>query len=244
MIRIFPDIESLSSAAAEIFVQESERAIEARSRFNIAFSGGSTPKRAYEMLAQTPFWDRVPWERVHAFWGDERCVPPNDPQNNARMTRRSLLDHVPIPPAQVHPIVCSSSPRLAARMYEKLLADHFDCKLPRFDLIFLGMGKNAHFASLFPNSAALLEKERWVFGVHEPGVDMDRVTLTLPVINNAARVVFLVSGSSKARVLRDVLECPPDPMRLPAQLVRPADENALEWLIDEEAAALLKKGQD
>jgi 6-phosphogluconolactonase len=239
VIKVYPDLESLSQAAAALFADRAQSAVAARGRFSVALSGGSTPRRTYELLSQAPYRDRVAWDRVHVFWGDERCVPLTDPKSNAHMTRETLLRHVPIPAAQVHPIDCRAAPAEAARQYESLLRDFFTGRRPDFDLVLLGLGENGHTASLFPGAPVLDEQERWAAAVYVPEQDLYRVTLTAPVINAAALVAFLVSGASKAQVLREVLQGPRDPQRLPAQLIHPAG-GELRWLLDQAAAAELK----
>jgi len=241
MIRVFSDLEALSQEAAALFVQEANRAVAARGRFGVALSGGHTPRRTYELLAQSPFREQAPWGQVHLFWGDERCVPITDPRSNAGMAQRALLSRVPIPPAQVQVISCEEDPRMASRRYEKLLREYFAGGPPRLDLVFLGLGANGHTASLFPGHAVLKETERWVALVSGPGLDLYRVTLT-PVLLNQARVVaFLVAGGAKAWMLRQVLAGPQDPWRWPAQLIHPEDGELI-WLVDREAAALLPPG--
>ncbi len=238
MLEIFTDAEALSRGAAALFVHLAERAVATRGRFVVALSGGGTPRRSYELLAEPAFAARVAWPLVHVFWGDERCVPLDDPLSNARLAREAWLDQVPIPAAQVHPIGCQANPADAARQYEDELRHFFRGGPPRFDLVFLGLGENGHTASLFPGSAALAEQERWAVEVYVPDQDLYRVTLTLPVINGAAVVAFLVAGAAKAQVLSQVLDGPRDPQRLPAQLVNPRSGER-RWLVDREAAALL-----
>jgi 6-phosphogluconolactonase len=238
MIRVFPDLEALSRGAAAIFLREANRALTARGRVGVALSGGLTPRRTYELLAQPPFRDQVPWGQMHVFWGDERCVPMTDPRSNAGMAYRALLHQVPLPESQVHPITCEQEPREAARRYEELLPEYFAAGPPRLDLVFLGLGGNGHTASLFPRHAVLKEKERWVALVTGPGLDLHRVTLTPVLINQAAVVAFLVAGAAKAWILREVLAGHRDPRRWPTQLICPEDGELI-WLLDREAAALL-----
>lgn len=245
MIRIYSDFESLSQGAAELFVAQAQAALKGRGRFSVALSGGSTPQRTYEILAHAPLRDRVAWDRVHVFWGDERCVPPEDPRGNALTAKRSLLDHVGVPEAQIHPIHCAESPEYTARQYEALLRSFFAGGPPRFDLVLLGLGENGHTASLFPGTLALREQERWAAEVYVAEQDLYRVTLTPPIVNQAASVAFIVSGASKSQVLKEVLEGPWDPMRLPAQLVRPELHGGdVYWLVDSEAASHLRGQHD
>lgn len=239
MIRVCDDLEAVSHAAAELFAVEAQQAVKARGRFLVALAGGATPQRTYELLAQEPFRDLVPWQNTNIFWGDERCVPADDPRNNARMAYQALLKHIPVPSAQVHPMVCDSSPHGAAVEYEALLRDFFVAAPPRFDLVLLGLGENGHTASLFPGTSALDEQQRWVADVYLPEEGRHRLTLTPAALNQAALVVFLVSGSAKAPVLRKVLEDALAPEGLPARLIKPAHGELL-WLVDRDAASLLQ----
>jgi len=235
ILQIFPDLESLSRAAAGLFARLAADAVNTRGRFSVALSGGRTPRRAYEILARSPFREQLPWDRIHIFWGDERCVNPNDSRSNARLAREVLLDHVPLPQTQIHPFLCHPSPAAGAREYEVLLRDFFGGATPRLDLVFLGLGENGHTASLFPEDAALDELERWTAAVRVPGEDLHRLTLTPPLINQAWVVAFLVAGAAKAGGLREVLHGPRAPRRLPAQLINP-ENGELYWLVDREAA--------
>lgn len=239
MLSTYPDYESLSQAAARLFLERAIRAAQAGAYFTVALSGGNTPRRTYELLAEPRYLDQVPWNLVQVFWGDERCVPLDDPRSNARMAFQTLLDKVPIPSEQIHPISCANDPGRSAREYEILLKGFFADQLPRFDLIFLGLGENGHTASLFPGTQVLKEAQRWAAEVYVRERDLYRVTLTLPVINQAEAVVFLVAGPEKAHVLYEVCEGPFEPERLPAQLVKPEDGELL-WLVDREAAAHLE----
>ena len=243
---VHPDAETLALATAAMVVEEARRAAKERGRFTVALAGGSTPKRAYELLAQPLFADLVPWEVVHVFWGDERCVGSTDPRSNERMARETLLDHVPIPPDQVYPMRCQGAAREARRAaaeYEDLLRPFLS-----LDLVLLGLGDNGHTASLFPGSEVLGEQERWVAAAFvdaadnahttAAGADLWRVTLTAPFINRAATVVFLAGGPGKAEIVTKIIEGPVDGARLPAQLIRPMSGRLL-WQLDDESAALL-----
>ena len=238
MIQVYPDLESLSRAAAALLVTQANLAVADRGRFSVALAGGNTPRRTYELLATSPFSDQAPWDRVHVFWGDERCVPLTDPRSNARLAQEAWLDRVPIPADQIHPLNCAPDPAAAARQYEAELRKFFAGQPPRLDLVLLGLGDDGHTASLFPGAPVLKEGERWAAEVYlaEPG--LNRVTLTAPLINQAAVVAFLVAGRAKAGALRAVLHGPRDPVRLPAQLIQP-HHGALLWLTDQEAAALI-----
>lgn len=235
MIRIFNDLETLSLAAAEMLAEMANQAVATRGRFCVALSGGNTPRRLYEILANAPFRGRIPWELVYVFWGDERCVPDDDPRNNARMARETLLDLIPVPANHIHPIRGDLSPALAATQYETDLRTFFGNQPPVFDLILLGLGENAHTASLFPRTPVLDEKERWVKEVYVAKQGMNRVTLTAPLINQARDVIFLVSGADKALALQNVLEGAYQPHKLPAQLIRPNGAHPI-WLVDKAAS--------
>jgi 6-phosphogluconolactonase len=228
-------MEALSLAAAGIFLIQPRQAGMICGRFSVALSGGSTPHRLYELLASPPYRDKVHWEGVHIFWSDERCVPADDLRNNANMAHQALLDRVPIPPENIHPILCDGSPEKAADYYEQELREFFNVGNPNFHLVLLGLGTNGHIASLFPHSPVLSEKKRWVSAVHIKEMNMYRVTFTAPFINQASQVVFLVSGRDKAAVLERVLEGPYQPRKLPAQLIRPNDTQPI-WLVDKAAS--------
>jgi len=239
MLQVYTDAEALARAAAQLLVSESQAASRVRGRFSVALSGGQTPKRTFELLAQPPFRDQVPWGHVHVFWGDERCVPPDDPRSNYRMTKEALLDHVPLQSTQVHRIQGEKPPVDAALEYQTLLQQFFHGAAPRFDLVYLGLGDNGHTASLFPGTPVLEDTKRWVAEVYVAEQGMYRVTLTAPVINQAAVISFLVAGAGKAQVLEEVIHGPHEPRRLPAQLIRPANGGLL-WMADQQAAARVK----
>ena len=235
MIRTYKNLEAVSRAAAELFVELAVDAVSARGRFAVALSGGETPRRLYNLLAESPIQEKIEWKAVHVFWGDERCVPTSDPRSNARIARLALLDHVPIPAENIHPVPCDRSPREAAVQYEAEIKAFFGRDVPAFDLVLLGLGDNAHTASLFPHTPVLDEKDRWVAEVYISEQDMHRVTLTAPIINQAREVLFLVSGSGKAKALQKVLRGPFRPNDFPAQLIRTKEEHLL-WLVDRDAA--------
>jgi 6-phosphogluconolactonase len=247
-IDVLPDAAALARTAAERFVGAAERAIADHERFVVALSGGSTPRRLYELLAQEPFASQVSWSRVHVVWGDERCVPPSDPESNFRMAREALLDHVPLPAGNVHRIHGEEDPARAALSYETTLRELLRTPSgpPSFgrgrsiDLVLLGLGENGHTASIFPGSAAAVELVRWVTAEYVSAVAMWRLTLTAPVLNAAAEVLFLVSGGAKAGMVKRTLEGPRRTRELPAQLIAPARGGA-QWLLDRAAAAELSR---
>jgi 6-phosphogluconolactonase len=242
-IRTFADVESLSEEAAREFVRCVREAIAARDQFTVALSGGSTPKRLYQLLAGEAFRNQVDWGRVEIFWGDERCVPPDDPQSNYRMAREAMLAHLPIPAEHIHRMEAERPDRdAAARAYQDTIARVFYGKPtgpepPALDLVLLGMGPDGHTASLFPHTDALRETMRWVVPNHVPQLNTDRLTLTRPILNRAREVLFLVAGADKAERLVEVLTGPADPMRLPSQSIQPAGQ--LLWFVDRAAAERL-----
>lgn len=240
-IIVFDDPAALAEAAAEAIAECAEEAVAARGRFMVALAGGSTPRTTYERLAQPPLRDRMPWDRTWIFFGDERGVPPDHPDSNYRMANEALLSKVPIPAKQIARIRGEAEdPETAATEYGQRLSEVFECKrggLPRFDLILLGMGVDGHTGSLFPGSPVLKEIFRPVAAVHASAASIpQRFTFTLPVINTAARVMFLVAGGEKAKLLKAVLNEPTS--ALPAALVRPTN-GRLTWLLDRAAAALV-----
>lgn len=237
-IKTCSDYEELSRAAAELFAERAQQAVSQRGRFSVALSGGNTPQRAYEMLAEAPLRDQIPWEKVHVFWGDERMVPADDGRNNARMARRAFLDKVPIPAANIRTINTALNPMLSAELYEQALRRFFGRHGPFLDLAFMGLGTDGHTASLFPGTPALEEIVHWVADVFVPNQRVHRVTLTPRFLNESRTVAFLVSGSKKAWVLRSVLEGKEDYRSLPAQIIRPV-QGELIWLVDEAAASML-----
>jgi 6-phosphogluconolactonase len=238
-----PDPAALARRAVEYFVEMAGEAVEAQGRARIAISGGSTPKAAFELLADPnqPWRNRMPWEMLDLYWVDERCVPPGDADSNYRMTREALLDHVPIKPDQIHRIEGELEPEAAAARYEQELRSSFRldaAESPRFDLVALGLGSDGHTASLFPHTQAIHEMSRLVVANRVPQRDAWRITLTWPVINRARSVFFLVAGQEKAAILKEVLTGPLDPERLPSQLIWPSS-GILTLILDKAAAALL-----
>jgi 6-phosphogluconolactonase len=229
----------MSMAASELVAQKVHEAAKTGGRASIVLSGGETPQRAYEFLAHVHAHDRYFWKNVHVFWGDERCVPADDSRSNQGMARRSLLDHISIPDDQIHPMQCGDSPLDNALNYESLLRNFFADSPPVFDVVLLGLGEDGHTASIFPGSKALGEKERWVVETHKIGENFHRITLTLPLINQAAMVIFLVAGRSKAHILHEVLYESPGQYQYPARYVRPVGGQLI-WLVDQEASYVLK----
>jgi 6-phosphogluconolactonase len=240
-IRFSPGPTALCRAAADEFVRAAREAVESRRVFNVALSGGSTPTALYSMLADDPdlrSW--VPWKQIHFFWGDERHVPPDDPQSNFRTANEKMISKVPAEAAQVWRIKGELKVAAeAASEYEQKLSGHFHGAKPNFDMILLGLGPDGHTASLFPFTEALSESTRFVVVNWVEKLSSQRITMTFPVLNNAAVVMFLVQGQDKAAALKAVLEGPFEPEKFPAQMIQPT-RGRLVWLIDEAAASLLK----
>jgi 6-phosphogluconolactonase len=233
--RIFPNLDSLSSAAMYETLAIVRDAITERGRFAIALSGGHTPARMYELWASQPFRDETPWDRVHLFWGDERYVPHDDPLSNFGVTRETLISRVPIPPANVHPMpTLPGPPEKSAEAYEQELRKFFGAS-PEFDLQLLGLGPEGHTASLFPGSPALEEKRRWVLPVEVHATPPRRLTLTPVVLNRGRHTFFLVAGKDKREII-SALRNEPDsqPSQYPAARIRPS--GGVLWLLDQAAA--------
>ena len=234
-IIIVPDAPALARRAAQRFTDLAGQALELRGRFIAALSGGSTPGALYRLLAAEPYRSQISWEQVHLFWADERCVPPGDPGSNYRLAYENLIARTPIPPENVHRVRGELEPRLAAQAYDRELQDFFFGPPPRFDLVLLGLGSDGHTASLFPGSDALEETERLAVAVTAFYDDRParRVTLTLPALNAARHLLFLVSGGEKAEIVHTVLD--DATAHLPAQRVCPI-AGELTWLLDAAAA--------
>jgi len=237
-IKIAPDAVTLAHEAAQEFHRLAEAAVQQQGRFAVALSGGNTPRSVYSLLAGEP--KQLPWERIHIFFGDERHVPPDHPDSNFRMASESLLSKVPIPEKNIHRIHAELDAEPAAAEYDQDLRDFFGLVnqgWPRFDLIFLGIGEDGHTASLFPGSKALTETSSRVTANWVEKFKTFRITLTFPVLNHAAEVVFLVSGASKSQILSEILR--PGAQKYPAQSIQPENGRLL-WLVDEDAGSLLR----
>jgi len=237
---VLPDPVAVAREAAERFTRLAQQAVAERGRFAVALSGGSTPRELYALLSAGPYREQVPWPGVHLFWGDERCVLPDDPQSNYRLVRETLLERVPLPAANVHRIRAELSPDVAAEAYAQELRRFFGAyeAPPRFDLVLLGMGPDGHTASLFPGTAGMEAAGRAVVANWVPKQEAWRITLAYPTLNAAREVIFLVTGAAKAKSLRDVLQPSPRRSALPAQRVWPT-KGTLTWLVDEAAASLV-----
>jgi 6-phosphogluconolactonase len=243
-LRTFPDQPSMTRAAAEEIVAVACEAVAQRGAFTIALSGGPAPGPIFEMLADEsqPYRDTMPWDHAHFFWGDERHVPPEHPKSNYRLAYSKMLSRVPVPERNVHRVRSEiSDAHEAARLYELTVRDYFQApygEWPVFDLMLQGLGANGHTASLFPGTTALAERERLVVANWVEKFKSYRITMTLPVINHAARVLFAVSGSKPADALYEVLYGVAGSAPLPAELVA-SGAGRLLWLADSEAARQL-----
>ncbi len=242
-ILVGADIEETMRIAAGQFAGLARRAASENGSFNVALSGGDTPRYLFQLLAAEPFAGLIPWNCIHFFWGDERNVPPGDPASNYSMARELLLSQVPVPPAHIHRIPTGGGTAVeAADLYERILREKLpvDHGLPRLDYNLLGLGANGHTASLFPGRPTLHEHERLVVADHVDEVNSWRVTLTAPVLNNAAQITFLVIGEDKASVVHKVLEGPRNPEAVPAQLIAPTN-GTLTWILDQSAGSQLTR---
>ena len=241
--RVFQDHTALSRSLAELVLAVANRCAGEKGWFAIALSGGSTPRDAHRLLGREPISSAFPWDRTHFFWVDERCVEPADPASNYGNASRDFLERVPIPARNVFPMPVDPPPHEGALAYERLLSSFFGAPrgaFPRFDLVLLGLGGDGHTASLFPGDPALEENERFVVSVRGGNPAVDRLTLTLPVLNHAARSAFIASGRDKADAVQAVLER--EDLRLPAARVTGNPT----WLLDVEAASKLtrRRGPD
>jgi 6-phosphogluconolactonase len=244
--RIYPTGALAARAIADQIVSIAENSINARGRFTILLSGGHTPRPLYALLAAREFNDQIDWSNVHAFFSDERCVPPEHPDSNNHMVRHVLLDNVPIPVSHIYRIHGEIDPEQAAHDYEKILHDFFgrrEAGGARFDLSLLGVGEDGHTASLFPGSDALNETERWVRAVYAEHLESWRVTLTPLALNAAQNTFFFVTGESKADIMRGILKPSDGDTPLPVHAIKPRT-NAPRWYLDQAAARLISGSLD
>jgi 6-phosphogluconolactonase len=239
-LRIHADANAMIEAVAQRWVEVANNAVNSRGKFHVALSGGSTPATLYRMLALPKFADRVAWDRVHIYFGDERTVPPDHDDSNFHMAKQTLLDHVPLPTAHIHRIKGElEDPHAAANAYTQELTGNLPLSaqgVVQFDLLLLGVGVDGHIASLFPATPVLHERARLVEAVHVEKLDTWRISVTLPVIDQARHVLIMVSGEAKAAVMRDVFTSQQTPP-YPVQLINP--QGTLEWHLDQAAAAKL-----
>jgi 6-phosphogluconolactonase len=231
----------LARTAADIFSMGAKECVARKGQFFVAISGGTTPGLFHRMLVQEPYVSEIPWDKMHIFWVDERCVPENDAASNYGASKKNFLNRAPISNSQVYPMPGGLSPEDGARKYQKTLMDFFHLKygqFPTIDLIFLGTGKDGHTASLFPEQRALDEMERLVISVKGGDPDVSRLTMTFPVLNHAKRIIFMISGKNKADIVKTIFEFPK--AKLPAQKIQPLN-GTLTWLLDSESASMLSK---
>jgi 6-phosphogluconolactonase len=238
-IQIHDDAKAAARAGAEEFRSLARAAAAAGRNFAVALTGGDSPRELYRLLGTDEFAGEIPWERVHLFWGDDRCVPPDHPRSNFGMAAELFVDRVPIPRPNVHRMPAELGPHEGARLYEEELRSFFSGGLPHFDLVHLGVGDDGHIASLFPfEHGNLMERERWVLPALERELGERRVTLSLATINAAANVRMLLPDGEQKEMVRRLLVGPLDPFRLPAQLVRP-DGGVQWWTLTRDSAAEL-----
>jgi len=235
-VRSFADKQRLAEAVAKAFIEVGRHAIQSRGSYSTVLAGGSTPRAVYQLLGSS-LKGELDWSRVFFFWGDERSVPPENPESNYRMGYESLLQFIPVPSTNVFRMEGEMEPDQAARNYENVLQVYLADK-PGFDFVLLGMGEDGHTASLFPGTDAIFEKDDWVKDVYVKKFDAWRLTLTPPILNRSQEVVFMVSGKSKAPALKAVLEGPYQPKEYPAQIIQPVNGH-LTWMVDRAAAGML-----
>jgi len=242
-IHVFNDLEDLSRAAADLFVEQAANCIAERDQFLVALNGGSTPTRLFQLLA-TEHRENIDWRKVHVFWGDERCVPPDDPGSSYGQAREMLLRHVPIPDSNIHRIKGELGPVEASKEYALILKEFASPPLqwPRFDLVYLGMGEDGHTASLFPRSPVDVTESVIPVTANYQDRPANRVTLTPRVFNQARMIAFMATGEKKANTLAEVLSDRYNPAQYPAQRIHPED-GSLIWLVDKAAASKLAKEQ-
>jgi 6-phosphogluconolactonase len=267
-LNLSKNIDELSQNVGEWMVDHIYKTLQLQDRFIIVLSGGSTPKKLHLLLASDQFKNRIDWQKLHVFWGDERYVPFTDDRNNAKMAFDTLLDHVPVPGSQIHIMRTDIDPEDSAKEYETILREYFpeaasstlqaasnltspsvavglpkvqhNSRLTTFDLVLLGLGDNSHTLSLFPGEEVIHEKDRWVRSVFVKEINMRRITLTAPVVNLSKRIAFLVSGQDKAQAVAHILSDSYDPDLYPAQVIKPVN-GELFWFLDEAAATRVKK---
>jgi len=234
-LSVFEKVDDLLYSLADYIVQVGSKAIAEKGEFSFVLSGGSSPKRLYRLLASS-YRNKLDWTKVYFFFGDERYVPANDPENNALMAKETLFDPLQIPKSTVFNINTSLSPEESAQHYQEVIESHFQGKPIRFDLILLGLGDNVHTASLFPYTSILTEKDPAVKAVFVSELDAYRITFTAPLINRANHVVFLVYGENKAEAVKHVFGEVHDFEKYPAQLIH-LNHGSVRWFLDEAASS-------
>lgn len=237
-LHIEKDTKALSASLAEWINNYIQQVLAKQDRFTFVLSGGSTPKALYALLAESPYKESIPWEKLHFFWGDERAVPFEDSRNNAKMCYDELLDKVPVKAENIHIMRTDITPEESAAEYEKIVKTYFEGSETTFDFVLLGMGDDGHTLSLFPGTEVIHEQNALATAFFLQAQDMYRITLTAPVVNDAACVAFLAAGAGKAEVLKQVLKGEKNVDLYPSQIIRPV-KGQLHWFVDEAAAALL-----
>lgn len=241
-VLVYNDVDSLARAAANRFLSLANQAIKSKGFFSAVLSGGSTPQSLYHLLASKPYSEQVNWAKVHLFWGDERCVPPDHADSNFWRARKALLENVGIPEENIHRIPAEKPPEQAAEAYETVLLEYFqsnpgNSRINRssFDLVLLGMGEDGHTASLFPNTEVIHESTRWVSAVYVERLCTWRISMTPLILNQADEIIFLVAGKNKNWTLQKVLYGSYEPNRYPAQIIKPINGKIV-WMLDKAAA--------
>lgn len=239
-LHIFKDKAELSEKLAEWLVEEIDSVLKNQEYCSLVLSGGGTPQSLYEILAAEPFKHQINWHRIQLFWGDERVVPFDDPRNNAKNAFDLLINHVDIPANQVHIMRTDIATDLSVEAYSALLHRLFEYTTGSFDIVLLGMGNDGHTLSLFPGSPIIHDKDHWVKSVFNPNDKTDRITLMPVLVNRSSKIVFMVEGTGKAAVLKEVLEGECQPEKFPSQIIQPAN-GELHWFLDEACVKDLKK---
>lgn len=237
-LHIEKDTKALSASLAEWINNYIQQVLAKQDRFTFVLSGGSTPKALYALLAESPYKESIPWEKLHFFWGDERAVPFEDSRNNAKMCYDELLDKVPVKAENIHIMRTDITPEESAAEYKKIVKAYFEGSETTFDFVLLGMGDDGHTLSLFPGTEVIHEQNALATSFFLQAQDMYRITLTAPIVNNAACVAFLAAGAGKAEVLKQVLKGEKNVDLYPSQIIQPV-KGQLHWFVDEAAAALL-----
>jgi 6-phosphogluconolactonase len=237
-LHIFDNPEIVSENLAEWICNLVEETLKEQQSFSLVLSGGATPKSLYQKLASEKYKSRIDWERIRIFWGDERVVPFTDERNNAKMAFDLLLNHVNVPPSQIHIMRTDIEPNFAVAEYRKMLHTYFSSTHHSFDLVLLGMGDDGHTLSIFPGSRLAEDSRQWVNSVFNEQQEMYRITLMPALVNKARKIAFMVEGKKKAEVLEKVLEGEYQPSEFPAQLIKP-ESGELHWFLDKAAAKKL-----
>ncbi|WP_133990768.1 6-phosphogluconolactonase [Dinghuibacter silviterrae] len=237
-VHVYKTPSEVSQELAEWITNHIEETLKTKNIYTWCLTGGNSPKELYTLLGSAPYRDRIDWGKLHLFWGDERAVPFADDRNNAKMTFATLIDKVPIPRINVHVMNTELVPEKAAEAYATLLHRFFTAEGQTFDLVLSGMGEDGHTLSLFPGQPVIHETAAWVKAYYLEPQKMYRITLTAPLVNRAARVVFLTFGPGKAHALKEVLQGDRNPDKYPSQIIQPLN-GELHWFVDEAAAAEL-----